>query len=106
MDKDYYTYKQLLIGFRREYLIIKKELDDLSQMLDGDNRGIYDYSVRLSLPYDGKTRIMLDAKIKKKTLLNRLKYIAYILRIIGRIPTSTRMVKNDLGSYVPENRKN
>ena len=87
-------------------MIIKKELDDLSKMLDDDKRGIYDYSVRLGLSYDGKTRIMLDAKIKKMTLLNRLKYLAYILRIIGRIPTSTRMIKNDFGLYVLENREN
>ena len=47
MNQDTYTLRQLLVGFRNEYLKAKKELDELNQMLENYSNGKYDYQLSL-----------------------------------------------------------
>ena len=51
MNQDTYTLRQLLVGFRNEYLKAKKELDELSQMLENYSNGKYDYQLSLFYPF-------------------------------------------------------
>lgn len=51
MNQDTYTLRQLLVGFRNEYLKAKKELDELNQMLENYSNGKYDYQLSLFYPF-------------------------------------------------------
>lgn len=51
MNQDTYTLRQLLVGFRNEYLKAKKELDELNQMLENYSNGKYNYQLSLFYPF-------------------------------------------------------
>lgn len=67
MNQDTYTLRQLLVGFRNEYLKAKKELDELNQMLENYSNGKYDYQLSLFSPFfNSQLDAGLIIRIKKK----------------------------------------
>lgn len=67
MNQDTYTLRQLLVGFRNEYLKAKKELDELNQMLENYSNGKYDYQLSLFYPFfNSQLDAGLIIRIKQK----------------------------------------
>lgn len=77
MEKNTYAYKQLLLGMRREYLIINKELDELNKYIENLPNNKYEYRFRLGLPLEFSEeetcQLMLDVKTKKNRILSSIK---------------------------------
>lgn len=106
MENNVYTYKQLLIGLRNEYLNVKNELDELNQYIVNNSNSEYEHRFRLGIPSEyckeTKAKLMIDVNRRKKELFYRLKYIMQAFGIVKRKQTSTEMVKNECGIYLPK----
>lgn len=106
MREDVYTYEQILCGLREEYLIIKKELDELDEYIIGGKTSKYAHSFRLGTPLEfkqeEKAKLMIDVERIKKEKFYRLKSILEALNIIKRKQTSTIMIENENGMYIPK----
>ena len=75
MNQDTYTLRQLLVGFRNEYLKAKKELDELNQMLENYSNGKYDYQLSLFYPFFNSqldAGLIIRIKQKRSTILQEL----------------------------------
>lgn len=105
MSKETYTYKQVLLGLRKEYLEYKRKLD----MLMGyaaiyDLKDHYQFNLFKSAYESTNPELTLDKIIKEgnpKTLL------ALWNNIFGdRIPTRTIMLKDNNGNYYPNRKYN
>ena len=86
MNQDTYTLRQLLVGFRNEYLKAKKELDELSQMLENYSNGKYDYQLSLFYPFFNSqldAGLIIRIKQKRSTILQELEKS---LRKLGIVP--------------------
>lgn len=106
MENNNYTYKQILIGLRNEYLIVKNELDELNKYIVNNSQSEYEYRFRLGIPLkygeDEKAKLMLDLTKRKRELFYRLKYIMQVFGIINMKPTSIKMIKYENGMYLPK----
>ncbi len=106
VEKNTYAYKQLLLGMRREYLIIKKELDELNKYIENLPNNKYEYRFRLGLPLEFSEeetcQLMLDVKTKKTEFFHRLRYVLQNMNVINKKQTSTEMEKNEHGIYIPK----
>lgn len=86
MNQDTYTLRQLLVGFRNEYLKAKKELDELNQMLENYSNGKYDYQLSLFYPFFNSqldAGLIIRIKQKRSTILQELEKS---LRKFGIVP--------------------
>ena len=86
MNQDTYTLRQLLVGFRNEYLKAKKELDELNQMLENYSNGKYDYQLSLFYPFFNSQLVaglIIRIKQKRSTILQELEKS---LRKFGIVP--------------------
>lgn len=105
MSKDTYTYKQILLALRKEYIEYKRKLD----MLMGyaaiyDLKDNYQFNLFKSVYESTNPELTLDKIIKEgnpKTLL------ALWNNIFGdRTPTRTIMLKDNNGNYYPNRKYN
>lgn len=100
--KDSYTYRQILIGLRSEFLEFQKKLDQLSEyvlVFENTARGYpekkdeYYFNLYKNTVKNMNTELVLDRTIIKKRLLEKLK--------LRTSPTRAFMVKDNNGVYYP-----
>lgn len=101
MDNNTYTYKQLLIGLRSEYLKAKEELEKLNKSIDCFCDSKYAHSFSL-VKIDKETKLMLEAVRVKKDIIYKIKNILQIMNIIEKEQTRTQMIKDKFGLYIPK----
>ena len=83
MNQDTYTLRQLLVGFRNEYLKAKKELDELNQMLENYSNGKYDSLFSPFFNSQLDAGLIIHIKQKRSTVLQELEKS---LRKLGIVP--------------------
>lgn len=97
--KDTYTYKQILLGLRKEFLEAQKRLDELNKFvfIFNENKENYYFNLYKS-PYEEKEpELTLNLNVQSKNkLLNMIKN-AYGYRR----PSRVFMLKNNNGDYYP-----
>lgn len=96
--RDSYTYRQILVGLRKEFLEFQKKLDQLSEYVfifekTKEQRDSYYFNLYKNPLDNKKTELVLDRTIIKKRLLEKLG-----LRFS---PTRSFMVKDNNGVYYP-----
>lgn len=73
MGNNVYTYRQILIGLRNEYLIVKKELEELNNYIVNNSKSNCECHFRLGIPlkYRNETNasLMIDANKRKKRII-------------------------------------
>lgn len=94
--EDCYTYRQILIGFRNEFLEVQKKLDKLSDYVTMFDQNVDDYYFNLyKNPSDNDLpELVIDRSIVKQRLLEKL-------GLVYPTPTRTFMVKDNNGVYYP-----
>ena len=106
MNQDTYTLRQLLMGFRNEYLKAKKELDELNQMLENYSNGKYDYRLSLFYPILSSqldADLIIRIKQKRSTILQELEKSLRKLGIVPYKKNTAKMVCDEHGMYYPSN---
>jgi len=95
MGIDTYTYKQILIGLRNEFLEVQKKLDQLSDYINiyAKNSNEYYFNLYKSSYDETLSELVLERNIKRRFLER--------LGIIHAIPTRALMVKDNNGVYYP-----
>ena len=78
MCNNTYTYKQLLIGLRSEYLKAKEELEKLNKSIDCFTNSKYAHSFSL-VKIDEETKLMLETERVKKDIIYKIKNILQIM---------------------------
>ena len=104
MNQDTYTLRQLLVGFRNEYLKAKKELDELNQMLENYSNGKYDYQLSLFYPFFNSqldASLIIRIKQKRSTILQELEKSLRKLSIVPYKKNTMKMVCYEQGLYQP-----
>mgnify|MGYP005761452397 FL=1 len=104
MNQDTYTLRQLLVGFRNEYLKAKKELDELNQMLENYSNGKYDYQLSLFYPFFNSqldAGLIIRIKQKRSTILQELEKSLRKLGIVPYKKNTMKMVCDEQGMYHP-----
>ena len=106
MENNVYTYRQILIGLRNEYLIVKKELEELNKYIVNNSKSNCECHFRLGIPLkhrnETNANLMISANKRKKELFYKSKYIMQAFGIIKRKQTLTEMIKNECGIYLPK----
>jgi len=97
-NKDNYTYRQILIGLRNEFLEFQKKLDQLSEYVfifedTEENRQAYYFNLYKNPFHEELPELTLDREIIKKSLLEKLRLIHSATRAF--------MVKSSNGKYYP-----
>ena len=105
-NNETYTYKQILLGLREEYVKANKILDELSNHIYSTSK-LMDYNFILyKTPYtdDNNPELLLGKTIKDDKILFELLY-----KILFRTKTTymrtTMMLSDNNGNYYPKSKK-
>lgn len=106
MSKDTYTYKEILLGLRPQFLETKQLLDDLKGLTSSDKKKIRDYYFYLYQSLCEKSpnpELMVGFERKQSEFMA---FIQRIKKMSGRgQPTASLMVKDNNDKYFPLNRR-
>lgn len=101
MSKDTYTYKEILLGLRNEFIDIESELRELKQYTLANKQYVSDFNYHLSqLDKDHLPELRVHVERRQSELMKRLR------NLLGRFTyynnqTSALMVKSNNGIYYP-----